>query len=111
MCDAVNSLAESACLDCGQPFLAAMKGDAKPVLVLPVVGDLGALSRGQRTGLALGVVALVLVPLALLTLLLTGTPTKTVPGNTPGTSPGVTQPGGGTGGGTGTTGDAAPIAQ
>ncbi|MCW2667343.1 MAG: hypothetical protein JWN57_2305, partial [Frankiales bacterium] len=58
-----------------------------PLLVLPVVGDLSRFSRGQRAGLALGAVAALLVPLALLTLVLTGRPkepSSTVPTLPPG---------------------------
>jgi hypothetical protein len=104
MCEAMNPWTESGCLSCGQPFLAGMKGSEKPLLVLPVVGDVGALSRGQRAGLASALVAVVLVPLALITLLLTGKSANTAPASTPGTSPAVTQPGG-------TTGDGTPVAQ
>jgi hypothetical protein len=71
VCDEVNELQQSLCAACGQPFLASIKAAGKPVLVLPLVGDLGAMGRGQRAGVALGVLALILVPLALITLLLT----------------------------------------
>ena len=75
-CGTPNPLVASSCATCGSGFLAAVAGQGKPSLVLPVIGDLGRLSRGQRMGAAFGAVAAVLVPLALLTLLLTGSPPK-----------------------------------
>ena len=72
MCEASNPLSESHCITCGKPFLAAVQ--ESPTLVLPGVGDLSRFSRGQRACLALAAVAAVLVPLALITLLLTGRP-------------------------------------
>jgi ribosomal protein L40E len=88
-CAAANPISEDSCSVCGQPFLAAMKVLDKPLLVLPVVGDIGAMSRGGRIGLAMALVAMLLVPLALITLLLTGRPPKD---STPvPVAPGVTQ--------------------
>lgn len=69
-CGAVNPLEAPVCGTCGSGFLAA--ASSRPKLVLPVVGDVGALSRGQRIGAALAVVAMVLVPVALVTMLLSG---------------------------------------
>ena len=83
VCESVNDLQQSLCSACGQPFLAGIKVGDKPVLVLPLLGDLGAMGRGQRAGVALGVVALVLVPLALITLLLTPNKKKDPPVQTP----------------------------
>ena len=73
-CAAPNALSLSACGTCGAAFLQAVAEETRVSLVLPVVGDLGRFSRGQRIGIALGAIAAVLVPLALLTLLLTGKP-------------------------------------
>jgi hypothetical protein len=84
-CETVNVLSASVCITCGGGFLAAMKQSEKSLLVLPVVGDLGAMSRGRRAALALGVAALIVLPLALLTLLLTQRPAAKPP-NAPGTS-------------------------
>lgn len=72
-CGASNLLSESLCGACGAPFLAQVRGSG-PSLVLPLVGDLFALSRGQRLGVAAAVVLAVVLPLALLTLLLTQSP-------------------------------------
>ena len=75
-CGTRNPLSASVCTGCGAGFLAAVAEQGRPSLVLPVIGDLSRLSRGQRLGAAFGAVAAVLVPLALLTLLLTGSPPK-----------------------------------
>ncbi|MGZ6826613.1 MAG: hypothetical protein ACXVGH_07455, partial [Mycobacteriales bacterium] len=73
VCQAANVVTELRCGTCGGSFLGS---DAEqPLLVLPGVGDVTKLSRGQRAGLAGAVLALVLVPLALVTLVLTGRPT------------------------------------
>lgn len=69
-CGTANPLAAPVCSVCGSGFLAA--ASSTPKLVLPVVGDLGALSRGQRIGAALAVLALVLTPVAGITLLTSG---------------------------------------
>ena len=60
-CGHGNDLSRAACASCGAGFLARLREDQEPLLVLPVVGDLSALSRGQRLGLAAGVVLAVLV--------------------------------------------------
>lgn len=73
-CGAANSMTLMACTDCGIDFLAAERSGNTPMLVLPIVGDIGKLSRGQRIGLAFAAVGVVLAPLALITLLLTGSP-------------------------------------
>jgi len=73
-CDTPNPLLSTTCSACGSGFLAGLKDTEKPLLVLPVVGDLGAMSRGRRLALAAALVAAVVVPLALLTLLLTKHP-------------------------------------
>ena len=73
-CQAQNPLSEMVCSACGSPFLAAVSEAGRTSLVLPVVGDLGAMSRGKRLGLALAAVGALLVPLALITLLLTDSP-------------------------------------
>jgi hypothetical protein len=94
VCDAPNEIEQSICSACGQPFLASIRVGDKPVLVLPIIGDLGAMSRAQRAGVAVGLVALVLVPLALITLLLTPAKDKQVPVQTPVVTT-STQPAGG----------------
>lgn len=68
-CEQANDLALAACRGCGTPFLAAARS-AAPTVVLPVVGDLLALSPGRRLGVAVGLVVALLVVLALLALLL-----------------------------------------
>ncbi len=68
-CSTLNDLAVAVCEGCGTPFLAAAQGD-RPTVVLPVVGDLLALSPVRRVGLALGAVLAFLVVAALLALLL-----------------------------------------
>ena len=65
-CGAANALTDSACSACGAGFLAGLRESEGPLLELPVVGDLGALSRGQRLGLAAGVVLVVIALVALL---------------------------------------------
>ena len=73
-CAAANGYERDTCGTCGASFLAAVKDDEAPLLVLPGVGDLSRLGRPQRLLLALGVVLAVLVPLAVITLLLTQRP-------------------------------------
>ena len=46
---------------------------------MPGIGNLMTMSRGKRMGLACGVAALLVVPLALVTLLLTGPPPAASP--------------------------------
>lgn len=84
-CDTANPLSAAVCSRCGGGFLAGIRDNEQPLLVLPIVGDLGAMSRGRRLGLALALVAAVVLPLALLTLLLTQRP-DTAPDNAPGTT-------------------------
>jgi hypothetical protein len=60
------------CGTCGAPFLAA--ASEKVALVVPGIGDISHYSRGQRIGIAGVLVAVVLVPLALITFLLTPEP-------------------------------------
>lgn len=84
-CDAVNPLSATACVTCGSGFLAAVKDDEKPLLELPLVGDLGRMSRGRRLGLAVAVVLALLAPLAGLTLLMTPDPVHK-PDKAPGTT-------------------------
>ena len=69
-CGAPNPLAASACGACGAGFLAGLRDAEGPLLELPGVGDLTRLSRGQRMGLAFGVVLAVVALTALLGLLL-----------------------------------------
>lgn len=65
-CGHTNAFTADTCLGCGAGFLAAVRDNEKPLLVLPLVGDLVSMSRAQRLALAFGVViALVLVLLGL----------------------------------------------
>ena len=68
-CSAANDLADAACRECGTAFLAAARS-APPTVVLPVVGDLLAMSPVRRVGTALGAVLAFVVVAALLGLLL-----------------------------------------
>jgi hypothetical protein len=68
-CSQPNDLALPACAGCGTPFLAAVR-DGAPTVVLPVVGDLLALSPARRVAVAVAVVLLFLLGSALLALLL-----------------------------------------
>jgi hypothetical protein len=68
-CGAVNGVELDACAACGSGFLSGLKRDEPPLLVLPGVGDLARLSRGQRLGLAMGVVLLFVLLVAVLGLL------------------------------------------
>ena len=77
-CACRNDLALDACTACGASFLAAVRDDGVAVVV-PGIGDLMTMSRGKRLGLAFGAVALLVVPLALVTLLLTGSPPAASP--------------------------------
>jgi len=65
-CGAANALTDGACSACGAGFLAGLRETEGPLLELPVVGDLGALSRAQRLGLAAAVVLVVITLVALL---------------------------------------------
>lgn len=77
-CDRRNAFALDACTACGASFLAAVR-DEEVALVVPGIGNLMTMSRGKRMGLACGVAALLVVPLALVTLLLTGPPPAASP--------------------------------
>jgi hypothetical protein len=68
-CSQANDLALAVCAGCGTPFLAAAR-HAPPSIVLPVVGDLLALSPVRRVGLAVAAVLAFVVVSALLALLL-----------------------------------------
>jgi hypothetical protein len=68
-CGAQNALTESVCAACGTGFLAGLRDEEGPLLVVPGVGDLAALSRAQRLALAAGVALLISVLTALLALL------------------------------------------
>jgi ribosomal protein L40E len=71
-CGAPNAIDAPVCGTCGSPFLAAAA--EKVSLVVPGLGDLSHFTRGQRAGIALGVLMAVLLPLALITFLLTPAP-------------------------------------
>ncbi len=77
-CGGRNALTLDACTACGASFLAAVRDDGV-ALVVPGIGDLMTMSRAKRLGLAAGAVALLVVPLALVTLLLTGSPPAATP--------------------------------
>lgn len=68
-CGAANGLTADVCAACGAGFLAGLRESEAPLLALPVVGDLGAMSRAQRLGLAAVLVLAVVVLTALLGLL------------------------------------------
>ena len=72
-CGGRNALDRDSCGACGAGFLAAVR-EAESGLVLPVVGDLTRMSRGRRMGLAVAAVAVLVVPVALVSLLGTGRP-------------------------------------
>jgi len=66
----MNPLSADDCGGCGAAFLAGVRTAEGPLLALPVVGDLSALQRSQRLGLAFAVVLVVVALTALLGLLL-----------------------------------------
>ena len=68
-CGASNAMAETACGACGAAFLSALRASEPPLLELPGVGDVAALSRLQRLGLGAAVVVAVVVLTLLLALL------------------------------------------
>lgn len=74
-CGSPNPLNETCCAVCGAEFLAAVR--KRPSLVLPVVGDLGRLSRSQRLWAAFVAAMVVILPIALITLVLSQRPPKT----------------------------------
>ncbi|MDX6220594.1 MAG: hypothetical protein QOJ48_2275, partial [Frankiales bacterium] len=83
------------CKICAAPFLATVAEESKVSLVLPVVGDLGRYSRGQRALIACGAVLAVLLPLALIMLLTTGSPSGGTSPSTPGSTTSTTTTTGG----------------
>ena len=85
-CHSLNAFALPRCAACGADFLAAVRDDDVG-LVLPGLGDLTTMSRGRRMAIAFGAVAALVLPLALITLLLTGRPPAPA---SPPTSPGST---------------------
>ena len=68
-CGTTNPIAADACTGCGAGFLAGLRETEGPLLELPGVGDLTRMSRGQRLGIAFGVVLAVVALTALLSLL------------------------------------------
>lgn len=71
-CGDPNALERDTCATCGEGFLAAVRDAQRPMLVLPVVGDITRLDRRRRLLLAVLLVLVLLVPLAVLTLVQTG---------------------------------------
>jgi hypothetical protein len=78
-CEAMNELTDPICHVCGTPFLAAVSEESKVSLVLPLVGDISRYGRGQRALIAFAAIVAVLVPLAIITLLLTKSPPAQAP--------------------------------
>ena len=68
-CGAANPIAANACTSCGAGFLAGLRESEAPLLELPGVGDLTKMSRGQRLGIAFGVVLAFVALTALLGLI------------------------------------------
>jgi len=68
-CGTGNPLIESVCSACGTGFLAGVREAEGPLLLVPGVGDLAALSRAQRLGMAASVVLMVSLVTAILALL------------------------------------------
>lgn len=68
-CGTANPIAANACASCGAGFLAGLRETEGPLLELPGVGDLTRMSRGQRLGIAFGVVIAFVALTALLSLL------------------------------------------
>jgi hypothetical protein len=89
-CEALNDFTDTVCKICAAPFLATVAEESKVTLVLPVVGDLGRYSRGQRALIAFGAVLAVLLPLALIMLLTTGSPSGGTSPSTPGSTTSTT---------------------
>jgi len=54
-CGTVNDLDLASCGTCGSAFLAGLQTDAPAPLRLPLIGELGRLSRPATFGLAIGV--------------------------------------------------------
>ena len=65
-CGASTPIELTVCAGCGAGFLDDLRGADGPKLVLPVVGDVNALGKGQRYALAGGVVVVLLLLVALL---------------------------------------------
>ena len=68
-CGTDNPIAADSCSGCGAGFLAGLREAEGPLLELPGVGDLTRMSRGQRLGIAFGVVLAFIAVTALLSLL------------------------------------------
>lgn len=73
-CGASNPLDASSCASCGAPFLSAVGLSTRPSVVLPLVGDISRFSRTQRLLGGLGIALLVMLPVALITLVLSKHP-------------------------------------
>jgi hypothetical protein len=87
-CGTRNPLASDRCAACQAPFLSKVAAEGRQAMVLPVVGDLTRLSRSQRLIGAFGVVLVLVVFVALVTLLLSKRPTEGGgTSNTPTTAP------------------------
>jgi len=89
-CGATTPMSATACCGCGAGFLDAERLASAPVFVLPLVGDVLAMSRARRCALAFGAVLALCVPLAVVTLLLThssAAPVPTAPAGTTQMSP------------------------
>ena len=89
-CGTRNALTADICRDCGSSFLGGASDG--PALVLPGVGDITKLSRGQRTTLAVALILAVVLPLALVTFLMTAEPAKKTGTPTPVTVSSTTAP-------------------
>jgi hypothetical protein len=70
-CGVTNGVELDACSGCGTGFLATLRADEPPLLLLPGVGDVTRLGRAQRLGLG-AAVALTAVLLVLLVGVLVG---------------------------------------
>lgn len=81
-CETVNDFDAPLCGTCGSAFLSQVAEETKIAVVLPIVGDLNRYSRGQRAGIAFAAIVVVLIPLALMTLLMTGKPPASRGGTT-----------------------------
>jgi hypothetical protein len=79
-CAVPNPMTSHVCGTCGSPFLATAKETVS--LVVPGIGDITHLSRGQRLAAAAAVLAAVLIPLALITFLMTPAPKPSDNGTT-----------------------------
>jgi hypothetical protein len=79
-CGATNGIDSRVCGVCGSAFLEA--ASEKVSLVVPGIGDLSVYSRGQRAAIAGAVLAAILLPIAILTFVLTPTPDKGQQGTT-----------------------------